>query len=328
MKERYINIMEKTLSAYTREHIDRYFDDVKRDGLTEHGFPRLASNIGVLIAHGRRGDLLPVFIEMMSFCCESMPRSKAANDFSVREVITAIREVEAAGVVSPEVIAEWRKNLASVDPYTLYDVVAMKPEDPVKNWALFSGVSEFFRKTEGLSDYDEFIDVQLESQFKWFDENDMYMDDKGDIHHPLVYDIVPRFLFSVLLHEGYRGKHYERIDGILRRSALLSLKMQSPIGELPFGGRSNQFLHNEADLLAICEFEAARYKREGNMTMAAKFRAAAERAASVIEEWLSLDPIYHIKNRFPTETRQGCENYAYFDKYMITAASMAYLAYL
>ena len=54
MKEKYIELMEKALSAYTDEHIQRYFNDVKTNGLTEHGFPRLTANIGILIAHGRR----------------------------------------------------------------------------------------------------------------------------------------------------------------------------------------------------------------------------------------------------------------------------------
>ena len=31
MKERYIELMELTLSAYTEEHIKGYFDRVKRD---------------------------------------------------------------------------------------------------------------------------------------------------------------------------------------------------------------------------------------------------------------------------------------------------------
>ncbi len=65
MKQRYIDLMEKALSAYTDEHIQKYFNNVKTNGLTEHGFPRLTANIGILIAHGKRRDLLPLFMEMM-----------------------------------------------------------------------------------------------------------------------------------------------------------------------------------------------------------------------------------------------------------------------
>ena len=69
MEQIYLDIMEKALSAYNGKSIRDYIDEVKREGLTEHGFPRLASNIGVLIAYGRRTDLLPVFVEIMDLCC-------------------------------------------------------------------------------------------------------------------------------------------------------------------------------------------------------------------------------------------------------------------
>ena len=86
MKKAYLDIMEKSLSAYTADRIREYIDEVKRDGLCEHGFPRLGVNIGILMAYGRCTELKGVFIEIMDICCEQMPKQKAANDFSVREV--------------------------------------------------------------------------------------------------------------------------------------------------------------------------------------------------------------------------------------------------
>ena len=329
MKERYIALMEQTLSAYTNAHIRDYFARVQAEGLTEHGFPRLTVNIGILIAHGRRRDLLPLFSEMMEFCCYTIPRVKAANDFSVREVICCLREIEAAGVVSPDDIARWKGYLSTIEPTKCYDQFATSPTQDIRNWALFTGVSEYFRQEMGLCDSADFIDLQLASQLQFMDENSMYMDHKGtEIHQPIMYDIVPRGLFSLLLHFGYRGVHAEAIDRHLRRAGLHMLSMESVNGEMAFGGRSNQFLHNEPWCVAIYEFEANRYAREGNMAMAARFKAAIERAMAMTEAWLSKTPILHIKNRFPTETKYGCEKYAYFDKYMITCASNLYAAYL
>ena len=63
MKERYIALMDRALDAYTKEHIESYYQSVLQDGLKEHGFPRLTANIGVLIAHRRRRELLPLFIK-------------------------------------------------------------------------------------------------------------------------------------------------------------------------------------------------------------------------------------------------------------------------
>ena len=91
MKTRYIELMAKTLTAYTDGHLRAYFDEVKREGLTEHGFPRLTANLGILISHGIRQDLLPLFCDMMEFCCQTIPTVKAANDFSVKEIIFCIQ---------------------------------------------------------------------------------------------------------------------------------------------------------------------------------------------------------------------------------------------
>lgn len=327
MQKRYLDLMEKTLSAYTDEHILRYFNEVKQNGLTEHGFPRLTVNIGVLIAYGKRRDLLPIFREMMEFCCKTIPTVKAANDFSVREIICCIWEVEKNGVVDPKDIARWKGYLATIEPENCYTRFAKTPTDPVRNWALFTGVSEFFRQRMGLCDSSKFIDLQIVSQLQWLDENGMYMDNpKEDVYQPIVYDMVPRLLFSALLFAGYRGKYYETIDNILRKAGLITLNMQSVTGEGAFGGRSNQFLHNEAVLAGIFEYEATRYKKEGNDALAGKFKAAALQALKPCEAWLAKTPIRHVKNRFPTDTKFGCEKYAYFDKYMITFASNLYLA--
>ena len=328
-KQTYISLMEKTLSAYTDDHIRDYFVRVCNEGLSEHGFPRLTVNIGGLIAHGRRRDLLPLFCEMMEYCCTTIPTVKAANDFSVREVGCCLMELEKSHVVEDALIERWKGYLATIDPMTCYDKFATDPAQDVRNWALFTGVSEYFRQMIGLCDSTDFIDLQLASQLQFMDENSMYMDHKGtEVHQPIMYDIVPRGLFSLLLYFGYRGVHYEEIDTHLRRAGLLMLDMESVIGEMAFGGRSNQFMHNEAWCAAIYEFEACRYAREGDPAMAARFKAAVVRAVENIEGWLNREPIRHIKNRFPTETGYGCEKYAYFDKYMITTASNLYAAYL
>ena len=114
--------MERALSAYTDEHIARYFEDVKRDGLTEHGFPRLTANIGILLAHGRRADLRTTFLEMMEFCCRTIPMVKAANvtligreqvggglvTVMVRGDVGAVKAATDAGAAAAERVGELR----------------------------------------------------------------------------------------------------------------------------------------------------------------------------------------------------------------------------
>lgn len=328
MKKKYLELMSKALGAYTDEHIIDYFNRVKAEGLTEHGFPRLTVNIGVLIAHGYRSELAPLFVEMMDFCCESIPKVKAANDFSVREIAFCLMELENCGMFLSD-IERWKKDLSTIEPHKCYDKYALEPDDVVNNWALFSALSEFAREKLIGCDSDDFIDLQLENQLKRLDENGMYMDNlKHDAHQPIIYDLVPRFLLCLLMHFGYNGRHSERIDSLLKSTALMTLSMQSVTGEVAFGGRSNQFVHNEGMLAIIFEYEANRYAREGNLELAGKFKAAIARAMQMTEHWLGKKPIRHIKNRFDTETSYGCEKYAYFDKYMITTASHIFSAYM
>ena len=325
-RSRYIDLMEKVLSAYTNEHIDRYYNEVKNGGLKEHGFPRLTADIGILVAYGRRTDLKERLLQMMDLCCDEMScRNKCANDFSVKEIIFALIELQRHRTFPQAKIDEWKDKLKRITVEKCYDIYAEKEDSKVHNWAAFTMTSEWMRYHLGLAPKDiRFIDIQAGSQWQWVDENGMYRDP----HEPMVYDLVARGLFSLLLHFEYQGKYFELWDNALKKAGLLTLKMLSVTGEIPYGGRSNQFLHNEAHAAIVLEYEAARHARLGDMRTAGQFKAAALRALSNIDVWLAQKPITHVKNHFPRETKYGCESYAYFDKYMITAASFLYVAFL
>ena len=337
MKNTYIEIMDRAFGCYTKEQIADYYERVKKEGLSEHGFPRLASNLGVLICHGRHKELLPLFIDLMDLCCEQMPKVHAANDFSVREVVTCLLEVEKAGIVDVAKLEEWKSAIAGLDPWKCYDCIAKKPDQIIGNWTLFNAVSEYARVWGGFvkpEDVEEYMELQIATQIIRFDECGMYM----DAHHqqpaykeyvyPILYDYVPRLLFAFLINFGYEGKHRDVIVEALEKSADLTLKMQSVTGEIPFGGRSAQFMHNECTEAALLEFYASYFAKKGDSKKAGQFKRAARLAAENVLYWFDLAPMKHVKNRYSIESKVGCEAYAYFDKYMITAASMAYVAYL
>ena len=323
-KSYYLDLMEITLSAYSTAHIDRYYQEVKSGGLKEHGFPRLTANIGILMAHGRCLDLKDRFIAMMDLCCDQFLKVKAGNDFSVKEIVFCMQELEHTDVICADKMMGWKELLKQIDPYECYTVYARTPDDIVHNWAAFTMVSEYMRQTYGLTDvYSDFIDLQAFSQLRHLDENKQYRDPM----EPMVYDLVTRGLFAVLLDQGYRGKYREIWESALEESAIPTLRMQSVTGEIAYGGRSNQFIHNEAHLVILLEYYAKYFAKKGDLSLAGKFKAAVERALENIAFWLKKRPLQHIKNRFPLESKYGCEDYAYFDKYMITAASFLYAAY-
>ena len=171
MKNRYISLMDKALDAYTYEHILEYFDKVKNGGFNEHGFARLTANMGIMIAHGRRSDYIPIFLEMMDFCCANMPTVKAANDFTVKEIIFCIMALEEKGIFDNARIEKWKAGLATIEVPKCYSVYAKTPKDKVHNWACFTMLSEFMRQYIGIADTADFVDMQIPTQLQWMDEN-------------------------------------------------------------------------------------------------------------------------------------------------------------
>ena len=328
-KAEYYDIMEQLVSAYSIQQIEDYIAAVREKEVWEHGFPRLAANLGILMAHGKLLHLKKYFLEMMELCCRDIPiptpdYSHRGNDFSVKELCWCILELEKSDVFSKEEIDKWKQALAALDPHSCYNEVAPVPVKAVPNWAAFNAASEQIRNFMGLASTADYIDNQVASQMFSFEENGMYRDP----HEPMVYDTVTRLQLCNVLYFGYNGTHKAALEANLRKSGKLSLLMQSVTGELPFGGRSNCFLHNESHLAAIFEYEALRSKQDGDMETASICKAAAQLAAENIKKWWQENPDHHIKNYYPIYSMEGCEGYAYYDKYMVTAASMLYNACL
>lgn len=331
MKELYIDIMDRVVGAYSVEHIRQYTFEVQNRGLEEHGFPRLTANLGILLSHGKRQELKDDFIKMMSLCCEEIPTARernginVGNDFSVKEIVLCILELEKSGTFDKSLTDNWREALSKINPYLTYSRIASYPPKPVTyNWAAFGAASEQLRKYAKIGDESFFIDNQIASQLFHFDENGMYRDP----HEPMVYDFVTRLQLALSLYYGFEGANALRLEEELLKSADITLRMQSVTGEIPFGGRSNQFLHNEAFYAALCEFYATYFKKCGNMTKAGQFKCAARKATENILPWLEENPVPHIKNFYPNDSMYGCEAYAYYNKYMVTTASWLYLAYV
>ncbi|MBQ2968013.1 MAG: hypothetical protein IJE10_07860 [Clostridia bacterium] len=328
-KKQYVDVIEKVFGAYTLEHIRAYTETVRKNSIEEHGYPRVVANLGFLLAHGKKIEMKDAFVGMMDLCCAELPvclgknGGRTGNDFSVKEITITILELEKAKIFPESYTKRWRAELAKIDPYTTYKDIASVPPVRIGNWAAFGAASEQLRKFAGIGDESAFIDNQVASQLLSFDQNGMYRDPR----EPMVYDAVTRLQLAAALFFGFDGDHAKKLEKQLVKSADLTLKLQSVTGEIPYGGRSQQFLHNETFFAALCEYYATYFKKKGDLERAGKFKRAARLAIDNVNMWLAETPIHHVKNFFPTETKFGCEEYAYFDKYMVTAGSWAILAY-
>ncbi len=177
---------------------------------------------------------------------------------------------------------------------------------------------EMLKKQQGIADNRAFIEGHLATQISRFTPFGMYRDPAN----PLTYDAVPRMNLSLLLFFGYGGAGRDDLAELLRRGALTMLLTMSPTGEFPYGGRSNQQNFNEATAALIFEFEAARYKKEGNPALAGAFKRAARLSALSVRRWLDLRPVRFIKNEFPAESQHGRQKgYGYYGVYSLLIAS-------
>ena len=329
-KQIYIELMDLVLTAYSKDKIESYTKEVEERGLWEHGFPRLTANLGILIAHGKRIEYKEMFRYMMDLCCIEIPTAHArnghqvANDFSVKEIVFCLLEIEKAKVFDEEVTQGWRAQLSQIIPKDVYSDVAPTPPVRMGNFASFAAASEQLRSYAGIANEHGFIENQVISQLLSFDENGMYRDPK----EPMLYDFAARLELAMVSYFGYDGESRDWLMENLMKSADITLQMQSVTGEIPFGGRSNQFPHNEATYAALCEFYAGLYKANGDLEKAGKFKDAARLAIDDVVSWLNEEKISHVKNRYDCESMYGCETYAYFDKYMVTVASCLYCAYI
>ena len=332
--DRYLAAIDAAVSAYSREHLDAYLDGVEKQGVQEHGFPRLAANLGILVSRGRRTEMRETLRRMMDVSCRCaaagvMPPKSGGNEFSVKELVVALVSLERAGTFPKTVTDAWREMLSKVVAETCYTQGRCPlGSNRACNWAVFGAASEQARLAHGMGGDPAFVERYVRDQLRWFDANGMYRDPD----QPAVYDLVTRLQFMNILDWGYDGPSRPALEAVLDKSAEPTLAMLSACGEIPYGGRSNQFLHNNTFYAAVCEWYAARFVRRGETRKAVRFRQAARRALAALGPWLDESPVSHVKNRYPrtsgkavysTESDMGCERYAYFDKYMVTMGSWA-----
>lgn len=320
--------MEIAVEAYGDIGIADFLARMEAQGVQEHGFPRLTTNLAILMAQGRMLRRKDQLKRMMDISCRDasngiMPLNSSGNEFSVKELAIALCELEKAEIFPKDITDKWRADLKKVNPYENYSIQPELNAPLANNWCIFGCASEQARICFGLDGRPDFVEKYVSDQLRFFDVNGMYRDPD----QPAVYDFVTRLQFAFILHCGYDGPSRRKLEDLMDAAAEPTLKLLSACGEIPYGGRSNQFLHNNAFYSALCEWYALRCANRNDMAKARAFREAALLSLDAITPWLKATPLRHVKNLYPRETGLGCEQYAYFDKYMITMGSWAMLGW-
>ncbi|HZG56011.1 hypothetical protein [Paenibacillus sp.] len=300
----------------------------------------------VLLANGRCVDLAESVLRAMDWACfvlgtlRDIPFAKPAGasefpasfvmanrpdhsrDFMTHMLMRAYRilsERTPAGRANA-----WAAHLASVAPEETYTQNERNfPIAAVRNWATYAMHGEMMRYADGLAADDAYIEKYLPYQLPRFTEEGLYRDP----NLPAAYDLAARQQLTGLLDEGYAGPHRAALETLLRRGAVTMLFTQSTTGASGPGGRSNQLIWNELTFASICEREAARRRRDGDLRWAPVFKRAARLAFHSLQPWIAEEPPRLAKNRFPIEDRSGLEHYAFYCNYMLYAAQIAASCY-
>ena len=281
---------------------------------------RYVGALGALMLQGRCHGLARSCAKALDAVLEDL-ESCATNhgEFLVKESLFAFTALEKE--VAPERRRRWAHVFTSCDPERAYAKSRTNTPDAEKrqNFVSFALAGEAMKKHLHLADNETFFRSYLEEQLERFDELGMYRDPGA----PMVYDITARM--NLELAAFYADWHLPCLKELrkkLRSGAMCALLYQSPSGEMPFGGRSNQQNFVEASFALICEAEARRFKVEGDMLMASVLRRAAARAVHSVTPYLTSEPIHFNKNRFPPETQHGRQlSYGYYGAYTLLIAS-------
>ena len=328
--ELYLSVMELVARAYPASVVERLSDALVFPGTDALVLPggdvqsaaRVAQVVGVLLAQGRSEVEPLLWLQLMDRVTLDLVRREQDTlvDFAVKDVMLCLAAVK--GFAPAQRFTLWMSRMAKIRPLRSYRWHREGSGERLHNINLYQLCGEQCRENAGLTSAQDYIDEHLALHLEFLDENGMYCDPG----HPILYDFASRAHLALLLKLGYKGAFRGVLEEKLRRAADCSLLMQSATGAFPFGGRSNQFAFNEMLMAAVFEDEAFRAVGVGDWARYERFKGAARRAVEAALPWISEQR--HVKNFYPRESLHGCEEYAFFDKYMITAANFAFMAFL
>jgi len=313
----YLDIIEKVIDAYGTEYLWKMATG-KIEFVICIGL-RASGAIAYLLSEERRLELYDLWISLMHKSCDQflVIFDHAEYDLAVKEMMIAFKLMK--NKLKKEDYQEIYRKLKSIDPYKTYHCIIKNQKDKSKlcNMTVYNAAGEYLRESEGMTDTKTYFDEHMPWATSRFDPNGMW----DPLDHALLYDLTTRCQFSVMLHYGYNGQYREIIDENLAKGGMMTLMMQSAAFQLPYGGRSNQYLFNEALVASCCEYEAARYMKANKPILAGMFKRCAHKSAQTVYERLneSTSP-QHIKNYFNVSEAFGIDGYGTFHRYLITVA--------
>lgn len=315
-KSDYLDLIEKVVDAYGTELLEKQLE--LEDGVYHFTAFRTSVMLAYLLNAGRRPELLPLWRRVTEKSVRALEHSRnsAYNDLTLEELCLSFM------LMPKEVQPRWMEVLRRFDPRHQFKFMS---KDQMNNMVVYGAVGMFLREKLTGESCAAHFDMVMPWILERIDEKGMF----DDHDHALLYDLTTRVRLEQLLWHGYTGRWADQIRQALCRGGLMTLRMQSAAFQIPYGGRSNQFLHNEALQASLCEYEAVRWKNQGNMELAGAFKRAAALSLLTVRRYLDVpEGPKHIRNRFPQDSLYGIDHYGTFPRYMNALATFAACGYL
>ena len=315
-KNDYLDVIECVVDAYGADLLEEQL--LLPDDVYHFTAFRTSVMLAYLIESGRRPELLGLWqrVTEKSVRALDMSRNSNYNDLTLEELCISFL------LMKPYVKPAWLDVLRRVTPETHYCYLT---KDNFCNMVVYGCVGMYLREKLTGEPCAAHFDLVMPWILECIDENGMF----DDYDHALLYDLTTRVRLEQLLWFGYDGKWAKPIEDALNRSGEMTLLMQSAAYQIPYGGRSNQFLHNEALQTSLCEYEAVRCKMRGDLQKAGVYKRAAHLSAQTLKRYLTLpDGAKHIRNEFPQDCLYGIDYYGTFPRYMNALATFIACGYL
>jgi len=324
--------MIRGIVNFFREHQDANgaiidpFDKKER----QYATPAFACAAAALVASGEAPELRAPAERAFAWAARTLSAGQAADhheDFFTVLLMHARQMLQVRSALPGATAGVL--DIPPFDPEKVYRDVKRETH----NWNVVAISGELLRFQAGLAADDLFVENYLGAQIKRFNEYGMYRDPND----PMAYDLFPRLWLTDMVFHGYAGSHWEELDRLTASGAMTSLLMQSPLGELPAGGRSGAHQWNEAQQAATFEMMATRLMRgeritslpyAGGAQLAGAFKRAAHLSLLSMRRWVRPSgELWIVKNRFAPEQRYGYESYSFHSQYNLLAAAMLAIAW-
>jgi hypothetical protein len=295
----------------------------------QYSTPYYAFAVGTLLHAGRAADLRDSGIAAMDHATACVNGGNEAipdnhGEFFIAPLTEALALYR--GHAPDSTIDTWTGRMRT-PLLEIIESISMK----TNNWRTYAMKGEWLRAKAGLvpkGDAFSFIDdawhrsTQRERIAP--DPSGLYQDWNG---HPQSHAVeaVGRGNLLALVHAGYIGPAAAEIRDAVHRGTATALMLQSPDGQCPPNGRTDNHVFNDVLYLLTFEAEAERFAADRDLERAGQYRRAAALAFQSIQRWSRDDPpwdgMYSItKNHFDPSERVGYQPASQVSNYSATVA--------